>query len=120
MSKRAQHHAELIKGLANQTREPQLDALREPQPDAPREPCRMLNEAQLLEIVPFGRTTLFALVKKDAFPRPIYASPGRRFWFASDVARWQAALREHDHFNPERPRRGGRRKANVISGAISQ
>ena len=67
-----------------------------------------------------SNAALFAMIKRGAFPRPIYASPGRRFWFASDVARWQAALREHDHFNPERPRRGGRRKANVISGAISQ
>ena len=123
MSKRAQHHAELIKGLANQTRERQLDALREPQralldagltqgpPVDAREPQRMLNEAQLLTLLPFGRTTLFAMIKRGAFPRAIFASPGRKFWFSEDVARWQMALREHDHFNPERPRRGGRRKA---------
>ena len=117
MSKRAAHHAELLEGLANQsdTREPQralLDAgLTHGPPVDAREPQRMLNEAQLLTLLPFGRTTLFAMIKRGAFPRPIYASPGRRFWFSEDVARWQMALREHDHFNPERPRRGGRRKA---------
>src|SRR5689334_6116703 len=104
MSKRAAHHAELLEGLANQsdTRETQcalFDAgLTHGPPVDAREPQRMLNEAQLLTLLPFGRTTLFAMIKRGAFPRGIYCSPNRRFWFAEDVAKWQAALVEHDHF----------------------
>jgi predicted DNA-binding transcriptional regulator AlpA len=122
MSKRrAEHHAELITGLANHrpdVREPQgmPDAgLTHGPPDA-REPRRMLTEAQLLEIVPFARTTLYHMIRNGLFPRATYASPNRRFWFADEIAAWQDALRECDHYNPDRPRRGGRKPGPIAAG----
>lgn len=56
------------------------------------EPRRMLTVAQVLEIVPVRRTTLFKMERQGTFPASHYASPNRRFWFADEVAQWQAAL----------------------------
>jgi prophage regulatory protein len=56
------------------------------------EPRRMLTLAQVLDIVPLKRTTLFKMEKNGTFPASHYASANRRFWFADDLARWQANL----------------------------
>jgi predicted DNA-binding transcriptional regulator AlpA len=56
------------------------------------EPRRMLTVAQVLEIVPVRRTTLFKMERKGTFPASHYASPNRRFWFADEVAAWQQTL----------------------------
>jgi predicted DNA-binding transcriptional regulator AlpA len=56
------------------------------------EPRRMLTLAQVLDIVPVKRTTLFKMEKKGTFPASHYASANRRFWFADEIARWQANL----------------------------
>jgi prophage regulatory protein len=69
-------------------------------------PRRMLNEKQVLEIVPISRTTLFRMEKMGRFPRSTYISPNRRVWFADQVAAWQS---EVDEFNPSRGRGKGRR-----------
>lgn len=58
----------------------------------PRQPRRMLTLAQVLEIVPVGRTTLFKMERKGTFPASHYASANRRFWFADEVAAWQETL----------------------------
>jgi predicted DNA-binding transcriptional regulator AlpA len=42
--------------------------------------------------VPVKRTTLFKMEKKGTFPASHYASANRRFWFADEIARWQANL----------------------------
>ena len=55
-------------------------------------PRKMLTLVQVLEIVPVGRTTLFKMERKGTFPASHYASANRRFWFADEIARWQAAL----------------------------
>ena len=69
------------------------------------EPRRMLTEAQVLDLVPFGRTTLFSLIKAGGFPRGTYVSPNRRAWFADEIAHWQNALSQgNPHFNPNRRR----------------
>jgi predicted DNA-binding transcriptional regulator AlpA len=57
--------------------------------DAPETPRRMLNEKQVLAIVPVGHTTLWRLEKAGRFPRSTYISPNRRVWFADEVAAWQ-------------------------------
>src|SRR5437867_5728868 len=44
-------------------------------------PRRMLNEKQVLEIVPVGRTTLYRMEKSGRFPRSTYISPNRRVWY---------------------------------------
>jgi len=69
---------------------------------------RMITEHQLLDILPFGRTTLFALIKEGHFPRGIFISRNRRVWFESDVAKWQAALEANPFYDHTRIRKGGR------------
>ena len=71
------------------------------------DPRRMLNEAQVLAIVPISRTTLFRLEKSGRFPRSTYICPNRRVWFADQVAAWQKAV---DEFDPLRGRGKGRRR----------
>ena len=74
------------------------------------EPRRMLTEAQVLDLLPFGRTTLHNLIKTGGFPRGTHVSPNRVAWFADQVAGWQQALREQNpHYDPSRGRGRGRR-----------
>jgi prophage regulatory protein len=83
----------------------------EPQVPEPRslEPRRMLTEAQVLDLLPFGRTTLHNLIKCGGFPRGVYVSPNRRAWFADEIARWQNAIETNNpHFDPHRGRGKGR------------
>jgi prophage regulatory protein len=82
-----------------------------------REPRRMLTEAQVLDLLPFGRTTLFNLIKTGAFPRGVHVSPNRRAWFADQVALWQDALdASNPHFNPNRGRGKGRGPRMSVEG----
>jgi prophage regulatory protein len=81
------------------------------------EPRRMLTEAQVLDLLPFGRTTLFSLIKGGCFPRGTYVSPNRRAWFADEIARWQNTLGEcNPHFNPSRGR--GRRRRSQVAAVV--
>jgi prophage regulatory protein len=68
-------------------------------------PRRMLNEKQVLEIVPIGRTTLYRMEKAGRFPKSTYISPNRRVWFANEITAWQETV---DEFNPKRGRGKGR------------
>jgi predicted DNA-binding transcriptional regulator AlpA len=89
---------------------------------APRstEPRRMLTEAQVLDIVPVGRTTLFQMIKDGRFPRGTYISANRRIWFGDEVAAWQNALEEgNPHFNPARGRGRGHRRLSVVKAAVN-
>jgi predicted DNA-binding transcriptional regulator AlpA len=70
-------------------------------------PRRMLNEKQLLQIVPFSRMTLHRMTKAGRFPKGTYISPNRRFWYEDEIVEWQKAV---DEFNPNRGR--GRVRAN--------
>jgi len=76
-------------------------------------PRRMLNEKQVLAIVPVGRTTLFRMEKSGRFPRSTYISPNRRVWFEDEIVAWQAAV---DEFNPKRGRGKGRSRRGLPSG----
>jgi prophage regulatory protein len=73
-------------------------------PDNPG-PRRMLNEKQVLEIVPVGRTTLYRMEKAGRFPKSTYISPNRRVWFADEISAWQETVNE---LNPKRGRGKGR------------
>jgi predicted DNA-binding transcriptional regulator AlpA len=69
-------------------------------------PRRMLNEKQVLDIVPLSRTSIYRLEKAGKFPKSIYISPNRRIWYEDDIIAWQRAV---DEFNPNRGRGKGRR-----------
>jgi predicted DNA-binding transcriptional regulator AlpA len=72
----------------------------------------MLTEAQVLDLVPFGRTTLYGLIKNGGFPRGTFVSKNRRAWFADEICAWQDALSQgNPYYDPNRRRGGGRRKA---------
>jgi prophage regulatory protein len=74
-----------------------------------RAPRKMLSENEVLDLLPFGRTTLFSLIKTSAFPRGTYVSPNRRAWFADEIARWQNSIETNNpHFDPHRGRGKGR------------
>ena len=74
-------------------------------PDKSR-PRRMLNEKQLLDIVPLSRTSIYRLEKAGKFPRSTYISANRRIWFEDEIVAWQNAV---DEFDPRRGRGKGRR-----------
>jgi prophage regulatory protein len=69
-------------------------------------PRRMLNEAQVLTLIPVSRTTLYRMAKNGRFPKGTYISPNRRIWYEDEVVAWQNAV---DEFNPNRGRGKGRR-----------
>ncbi len=71
------------------------------------EPRRMLNEEQVLAIVPISRTTLYRMEKANRFPKGTYISPNRRVWYSDEMAAWQRAV---DEFNPTRGRGNGRHR----------
>ena len=82
---------------------------RQSEDGAPEKPVprRMLNEKQVLEIVPVGRTTLYRMEKTGRFPKSTYVSPNRRVWFEDEIIAWQNAV---DEFDPRRRRGKGRRQ----------
>ena len=67
---------------------------------------RMLNERQVLEIIPISRTTLYRMEKAGRFPKCIYISPNRRVWYEDEIVAWQNSV---DEFDPHRARGKGRR-----------
>jgi prophage regulatory protein len=69
-------------------------------------PRRMLNETQVLALIPVSRTTLHRMTKTGRFPKGTYVSANRRLWFADEIEAWQAAV---DEFDPNRGRGKGRR-----------
>ena len=55
-------------------------------------PRRMLNEKQVLEIIPISRTTLYRMEKAGRFPKSTYISPNRRVWYEDEIVAWQKRL----------------------------
>jgi prophage regulatory protein len=55
-------------------------------------PRRMLNEQQVLAIVPISRSTLLRMEKAGKFPRSTYISPNRRVWLEDEIVDWQNAI----------------------------
>jgi prophage regulatory protein len=69
-------------------------------------PRRMLNEPQVLEIVPVSRTTLHRMGKAGTFPKGVFISPNRKIWYEDEIVAWQESV---DAFDPKRGRGKGRR-----------
>jgi predicted DNA-binding transcriptional regulator AlpA len=81
--------------------------------DQPK-PRRMLNEKQVLEIIPVSRTTLYRMETSGKFPKSTYISPNRRVWFEDEIVHWQNTVDERD---PRRGRGQGRRRRVSTSPA---
>jgi prophage regulatory protein len=56
---------------------------------------KMVSEEEVLENVPFSRSTLWRLEQAKKFPQSIYISKNRRCWFLDDVIQWQSSVNEH-------------------------
>jgi prophage regulatory protein len=52
-------------------------------------PRRMLNEKQVLQIVPISSVTLWRMEKKGLFPKGSYISPNRKIWYEDEIIKWQ-------------------------------
>jgi prophage regulatory protein len=61
-----------------------------PQSGAPR---KMIDERQVLELIPISRSTLQRWVADGVFPKPRPIGPRRNAFFADEVAAWQATPR---------------------------
>jgi prophage regulatory protein len=53
---------------------------------------RMLNEKQVLEIVPVSPVTLWRMEKKKLFPRGTFISPHKKIWYEDEVIKWQQEI----------------------------
>jgi prophage regulatory protein len=69
-------------------------------------PRRMLNQEQVLKIVPVSPVTLWRMEKKGLFPKSTYISPNRRVWYMDEIIRWQEEVNGR-----------GRGRANHLSEA---
>lgn len=45
----------------------------------------LLREAQVLQLFPFSRATLWRCVKREAFPKPVKLSRGINVWRVQDL-----------------------------------
>lgn len=45
---------------------------------------------ELRDVIGLAKWTVYDLIKKDQFPRPVQLSPGRVGWRATDIQRWIA------------------------------
>jgi prophage regulatory protein len=77
-------------------------------------PRRMLNEKQVLRIVPVSRTTLYRMEKAGRFPKSTYISPNKKIWYEDQIIGWQ---NEVDAFDPSRGRGKGRRVSAKLTRA---
>jgi predicted DNA-binding transcriptional regulator AlpA len=50
---------------------------------------KMLNEKQVLAILPVGRSTLWRMCAAGQFPKPTHIATNRRIWFEDQVIEWQ-------------------------------
>ena len=48
----------------------------------------LLRTREVLELVPVGRSTLWRLVQRSEFPRPIRIGPRAVGWRVSDIEEW--------------------------------
>ena len=51
-------------------------------------PMGMMRAKQVLEIVPFGRASLWKFAKSGQFPAPIRVTGGITAWHNADVIAW--------------------------------
>lgn len=60
--------------------------------DNQQTPRKMLNLKQVLEIVPFSRTTLYRKMDEGRFPKAREIAPRRIARYEDDIKAWQLAI----------------------------
>ena len=53
---------------------------------------RLLRLNEVLAIVPLSKSTLYALMSRGVFPKPVPLSARSRAWDSDEIARWLIAL----------------------------
>jgi prophage regulatory protein len=56
------------------------------------EPRKMLNQEQVLQIIPVSAVTLWRMIKAGRFPKSTFISPNRCIWYADEIAAWQTEI----------------------------
>jgi predicted DNA-binding transcriptional regulator AlpA len=64
-------------------------------------PRRMMLEAEVLDIVPISRSTLWRMERAGKFPKSTYISANKRCWYEDQIVEWQNTVNE---FQPHRGR----------------
>jgi prophage regulatory protein len=62
-----------------------------------REDDRLLTMADLKELVPYSKPTIYHMIREGRFPKQVRLGPNRVAWLRSEVVRWageRAAERE--------------------------
>ena len=54
---------------------------------------RLLRLPEVLERVPFGKTTLYRLMREGSFPKNIQLGSNMVAWVASDIDKWVSRKR---------------------------
>jgi prophage regulatory protein len=72
--------------------------------DVPETARKMLDEAQVLALIPFRRTTLWRAVRDGQFPESSYISANRHAWFESDIIDWQNSVKGRGRSQRSRPK----------------
>jgi predicted DNA-binding transcriptional regulator AlpA len=52
----------------------------------------MLNQNQVLAIVPVAPVTLWRMEKKGQFPRGTFISPNKKIWYLDEIKKWQSEV----------------------------
>ena len=55
---------------------------------APQAPDRIIGEREACKLTSLSRTTLWRLMRRDAFPAKVALSPNRRGWRLSQITQW--------------------------------
>jgi prophage regulatory protein len=76
---------------------------------------RMLNEAQVLALVPFSRTSLWRAEKAGRFPKSTYISPNRHAWFESDIVDWQNSVKGRGRTQQIQPKKNKAKRAKQLN-----
>lgn len=72
---------------------------------------KMLNEAQVLEIVPVSATTLWRLERDGKFPRGSFISANKKIWFEDEIIAWQREVTGRGRGRQMHPKQRGRAAA---------
>ncbi len=58
---------------------------------------RLLTMADLKEVVPFSKVTIYQMIREGRFPRQVSLGPNKVAWLRSEVLGWvEARKRERD------------------------
>lgn len=59
-------------------------------PDGSVQPSRLLRLKQVMDLMPLSRSTIYAMIARDEFPRQVSLGGGIVAWHEWEIARWIA------------------------------